>query len=234
MELATKTQGGGGYTDDFHDYRTTFEPIERKGEQEVRVRKVTTDDPGHPPDPARLSEGRQPKEKDIADHWVNRAITDLEKLRTSITKGSIKNLGKVHQRLGKIKGRYVGFGKHITADIIPDSQQCRATDLSLQKQQTVSTDDEHLFGCNVIETDQTRLMAQHIWCLYKTLIRVEAAFRNLKTGLGTRPVYHQLAVLTGRAVSCRDLPTPGCEGSIEAQPLCSGAQNVVPLKFTIP
>lgn len=34
--------------------------------------------------------------------------------------------------------------------------------------------------------------AKEIWGLYTTLVRVEEAFRDLKTDLGLRPVHHQL------------------------------------------
>jgi transposase len=180
------------YTSDFADYQDSFERIERTEDKDVWVKKVTTDDPNV----CRvlcLSEGRQSKEQAIADRWVKRAITDLEKLRTSIAKGSIKNLEKVHQRLGKIKGRYAGFSKRFTAEIIADNNQRLATGLKWQELDAISTDDDQLFGCYVIESDQTKLTSKQIWHLYMTLTRVEAAFHSLKTDLGTRPVYHQLA-----------------------------------------
>jgi transposase len=183
------------YTADFRDYQDTFERIERTEDKDVWIKKVTTDDPKV----CRvlcLSEGRQSKEQAIADRWVNRAITDLEKLRASLAKGSIKNLEKVHQRLGKIKGRYAGFGKRFTAEIIVDSDQRFATDLNWQELDAVSAEDDRLFGCYVIETDQIDLASRQIWQLYMTLTRVEAAFHSLKTDLGTRPVYHQLASRT--------------------------------------
>ncbi len=180
------------YTADFNNYQDTFERIERSEDKDVWVKKMTTDDPNINRVLC-LSEGRQSKEQAIADRWVKRAITDLEKLRTSIAKGSIKNLEKVHQRLGKIKGRYAGFGKRFTAKIVAEKDQRCATDLIWKELETVSADDDHLFGCYVIESDQKDLTSPQIWHLYMTLTRVEAAFHSLKTDLGTRPVYHQLA-----------------------------------------
>ncbi|MCP4338843.1 MAG: IS1634 family transposase, partial [Desulfobulbaceae bacterium] len=177
------------YTADFRDYQDTFERIERTEDKDVWVKKVITDD-SKVCRVLCLSEGKQSKEQAIADRWVNRAITDLEKLRTSIAKGSIKNLDKVYQRLGKIKGRYAGFGKRFTAEITVDSDQRFATDLNWQELDAVSAEDDRLFGCYVIETDQIDLASRQIWQLYMTLTRVEAAFHSLKTDLGTRPVYH--------------------------------------------
>lgn len=180
------------YAADFNDYESTFEKIERAQDKDVWIKKVSTDDPNI----CRvlcLSEGKRSKEQAIADRWVKRAAADLDKLRASIAKGSIKNLEKVQQRLGKIKGRYAGFGKRFTAKIIADDDRRFATGLNWQEHDVAPADDNQLFGCYAIETDRTDLSSRQIWHLYMTLTRVEAAFRSLKTDLGTRPVYHQLA-----------------------------------------
>ena len=46
-------------------------------------------------------------------------------------------------------------------------------------------------GCYVIETNHTDFSAEEIWKFYMNLSEVEAAFRSMKTELGTRPIYHQ-------------------------------------------
>ncbi len=53
-----------------------------------------------------------------------------------------------------------------------------------------------LTGCYVIETTHNQLTASEIWHQYMTLTNIEAAFRDLKTDLGIRPVYHQNAERT--------------------------------------
>ncbi|SHF02959.1 hypothetical protein SAMN02745225_02292 [Ferrithrix thermotolerans DSM 19514] len=45
----------------------------------------------------------------------------------------------------------------------------------------------------MIETNKEGLSNEEIWHLYMTLTRVEEAFRALKSDLGLRPLYHQLA-----------------------------------------
>ena len=37
------------------------------------------------------------------------------------------------------------------------------------------------------------MCAEEIWKMYMTLTRVESSFRSMKTDLGTRPIFHQLA-----------------------------------------
>ena len=52
-------------------------------------------------------------------------------------------------------------------------------------------DDNPLHGTYVIGTTHEDLDAERIWRMYMTLTRVEAAFRSLKSDLGTRPIHHQ-------------------------------------------
>ena len=42
-----------------------------------------------------------------------------------------------------------------------------------------------------MRTNRRDLTEQEIWQLYVMLTRVERAFRNLKSDLGLRPIYHQ-------------------------------------------
>ncbi|KJF16043.1 hypothetical protein AXFE_31170 [Acidithrix ferrooxidans] len=51
-------------------------------------------------------------------------------------------------------------------------------------------------GAYVIDTSHSELDAGEIWNIYTTLTKVEDAFRSLKSDLGLRPVYHQLASRT--------------------------------------
>lgn len=180
------------YAEDFGDYRNTFERIVRKGQQDVWIQK-TSDSDDESCRVLCVSEGRKAKEKAIVNRWVKRATDDLQRLRTSIHKGSIKAIDKVNQRLGKIKGRYSGFNKRFSTEITSDADGKKAVDLVWKTHEADPEEKETLFGCYVIETNRQNLTAEKIWHLYMTLTRVEAAFRSLKTDIGTRPIYHQLA-----------------------------------------
>ncbi|MEE8432679.1 MAG: IS1634 family transposase [Candidatus Desulfatibia sp.] len=183
------------YASSFSEYQDKFEPIIRKGQKEVWIHKVT----GSDDKTSRIlcvSEGRKAKEKAIADRWVDRAANDLERFRSSILKGNIKAIDKVYQRLGRIKGRYKGFNKRFSEKIEIDTEGKKAVNLSWKIVEADPEEKETLFGCYVIETDQINLDAKKIWHLYMTLTRVEAAFQSLKTDIGTRPIFHQLAKRT--------------------------------------
>jgi len=51
-----------------------------------------------------------------------------------------------------------------------------------------------LDGNYLLKTNRSDLQQHEIWHLYMTLTRMEQAFRDLKTHLGLRPVYHQKEV----------------------------------------
>jgi Transposase len=107
----------------------------------------------------------------------------------------------VSERIGRIKAKYPSVGG--TYDIsltyhedhgkvIKGNRIDRVIDLTITERPTKTTDD-YLHGAYVIETSHYGLTDVAIWNLYMTLTRVENAFRSLKSDLGLRPVYHQLA-----------------------------------------
>ena len=68
--------------------------------------------------------------------------------------------------------------------------------LEFKEKQVFDIDEDNsnpLFGTYVIETVHKDKSAEDIWTLYMTLTRVDEAFRCMKSDLGTRPVYHQIA-----------------------------------------
>ena len=189
IERAPRHEEYGHY---FVDYKTTFEKITRKG-GDVWIRKI----PGKQEKTSLvlcMSEGRKAKETAMANRWESRAKDDLKRLQSSILKGNIKAIEKVYQRLGRIKERYPGFRKRFAETVHSNHEKTKAIQLSWKMIEAKEEKEEkELHGCYVIETDYIDKEANDIWHLYMTLTRVEAAFRSLKSDLGTRPIFHQLA-----------------------------------------
>ena len=165
------------YADEFIR-RDQFDTIEDSKGQKIHLKKIGNQ-------VLCTSEARKEKEKAMAGRWVAKAEEDLEKLQESIRKGSFKKPEVICERLDKIKMRYPKFNEVLSADY-------NETDQTLTYKQTQCEDDPvQLHGSYVIEFDQVEGDAESIWRTYTTLTRVEAAFRSMKTDLGTRPVYHQ-------------------------------------------
>lgn len=79
-------------------------------------------------------------------------------------------------------------------DIACDNKE-KALELSVTKN-PIRDERAILTGCYVIETTHTELSACDTWHQYMMLSHVEAAFRDMKSDLGVRPVYHQKAERT--------------------------------------
>jgi transposase len=165
------------YADEFIK-REQFDTIEDSKGQKIHLKKMGDQ-------VLCTSETRKEKEQAMADRWITKAEEDLKKLQQSVLKGHFKKSEIILDRLDKIKTRYPKFDESFAANYVE-------ADKTLTYQQTENEDDPgRLHGCYVIEFDQVEGDAESIWRTYTTLTRVEAAFRSMKTDLGTRPVYHQ-------------------------------------------
>jgi len=187
------------YKDDFERAKEDFEKIEKPkksaygDENDVYLKKVEND-----ADTCRvlcLSEGRERKEMAIDIKKEDRFCTDISKLKNSVNKGTIKESGKVFERIGRLKQRYSSITKYYDIKVIQDETTKKAIDVTWIKKPT-RQERNVLAGCYVIETTHKELAANEIWELYMTLTNVEYSFRSLKTDLGLRPVYHQNAERT--------------------------------------
>jgi transposase len=165
------------YADEFIK-REQFDTIEDSKGQKIHLKKLGEK-------VLCTSETRKEKEQAMADRWIAKAEEDLKTLQQSVQKGHFKKSEVIHDRLDKIKTRYPKFDEGFAANYVE-------ADKTLIYKHTEHADDPgRLHGCYVIEFDQVEGDAESIWRTYTTLTRVEAAFRSMKTDLGTRPVYHQ-------------------------------------------
>lgn len=142
-----------------------------------------------------VSEARERKEMAMDTLKEERFLKDLTALQTTVTKGNIKLLEKVGERLGRLKERYPSIARHYEIQFELDADQKKVTTITWTKKPTRS-ERSTLTGCYVIETSHQELLPEEVWRLYTTLTQVEYAFRSLKTDLGVRPVHHQLAERT--------------------------------------
>lgn len=142
-----------------------------------------------------LSEGREKKEEAMDVLKETRFLHDLNKLKTSVEKGNVQLVKKVGERVGRLMERYPTIARYYSIDFKLDEKEEKVTTLIFEKKSTRQACSA-LTGCSVIETSDQELTAKEIWHLYTTLTKVENAFRSLKTDLGVRPVYHQIAERT--------------------------------------
>lgn len=181
------------HLDTFRNYQDDgeFECIERENQVKVWVKKNKVSKSCV--EVLCVSESRKKKEQAMSRRWQERAAEDVIRLQSSVQKGTLKVYDKICKRIGRLQERYPSFDKHFKIELELSEDGKRGTGLSFEKVAVVSTQEEEnpLHGTYVIEANHVDKSATEIWHLYMTLTKVEAAFRSLKSDLGTRPLYHQ-------------------------------------------
>jgi len=137
---------------------------------------------------------KEKKENSMVGKKENRFIEDMNKLIASNKKGNIKDVKKIHQRIGRLKERYKAITSIYKIKLIKTKgNKNHVSEIKLEKRnKPIVLKRKDLPGCYVIETDQKTCSTEEIWNFYMTLNQVESAFRAIKSDLGTRPIYHQL------------------------------------------
>jgi len=136
------------------------------------------------------SEEKAKKEQSMIGKKEQRFLEDMQRLVASNKKGSIKDGFKIQERIGRYKERYGAIASLYNIQLEYDTKKPHfVRNITLIKKKKAVK--EEFAGCYVIETNKPSLSEEEIWNFYMKLHEVEAAFRSLKTDLGTRPVYHR-------------------------------------------
>ncbi|CAG4923952.1 unnamed protein product [Acidithrix sp. C25] len=142
-----------------------------------------------------ISERRRDKEEAIAIGMQTKFQSAFDKLADSVKRGQYSNATTVASRIGKLKQEHRSIARRYEIDAITGDDQ-KVKELVLTEKPKVKEAAETLYGAYVIETNRNDLEPEEIWKLYMTLTKVEDAFKALKSNLGMRPIYHQLASRT--------------------------------------
>jgi transposase len=198
--LITRGPRNKHYLEQFSNWKDDeeFETIEHNGKQ-IHIKKVQKDD--DTVEILCISEGK--KETAMKQRWIEHASEDFASLQRSVrskNKGAVKTTEKIYERIGRLKERYASLTKYFEYKVIENPER-HGYAIDLEYEQLAFFDVEGneadpLSGSYVIETRFREKSAQDIWQLHMTLTMVEAAFRSIKSDLGTRPFYHQGAERT--------------------------------------
>ena len=156
-------------------------PAQRKTRVEVKIRRDE--------DTAYVlcrSAQRSDKDRAIRSKQEGRLLADLEKLKQRVSAGQLKRPEKIAEAIGRLKERYPRVARYYELAVNPDTAQFSAT---LKEDERAAA--AQLDGCYLIKTDRSDLSAQDFWHVYALLTRAEDAFRDMKTPLAERPIYHQ-------------------------------------------
>jgi len=133
------------------------------------------------------SDGRQEKDRAIREKQEGRLLQDIERLKRRIEKGRLKRADKIHQAVGRLKERYPRVARYYAIELDAEGKRLSWCEDSDKKARARKLD-----GTYVLKTDRQDLTADQIWRSYILLTRVEDAFRDMKSPLMERPIFHQL------------------------------------------
>ncbi|TKJ46944.1 hypothetical protein CEE34_06185 [Candidatus Aerophobetes bacterium Ae_b3a] len=134
-----------------------------------------------------ISDKRSEKDKAIREFHQKKLIADLKKLVKRISTGRLKKEEKIYEVIGRIKERYPRVARYYRIEY--DSL---IKELSYQENAERKGLAESLDGSYMLKTDRCDMSDDEIWRTYSLLTRCENAFRNMKSPLCERPIFHQL------------------------------------------
>jgi transposase len=133
------------------------------------------------------SEGRKAKDQAIRLKQEKRLLADLARLEKRIGAGRLKRTDKVHEAIGRLKERYPRVARYWLMSYQEDPPKLDWREDNDKKQRAIRLD-----GTYLLKTDRKDLTAEEAWRLYILLTRVEDAFRDMKSPLSERPIFHHL------------------------------------------
>ena len=131
------------------------------------------------------SEQRIAKDRAIRTKQEGRLRADLERLAKRVAEKKLVKAEKVNQAIGRLKERYPRVARYF--DLSYDAQTAT---LQAQFNADKYAEAERLDGCYLIKTDRNDLSGDELWRIYILLTRAENAFRDMKSPLAERPIFH--------------------------------------------
>jgi len=133
------------------------------------------------------SEGREEKDRAIREKQEAKLIADLHRFQQRVAQGRLKKESKIQQAIGRLLERYPRVARYY--EISYDAIQKNVSWNELADRKATA---QKLDGSYVLKTDRQDLTADEIWRTYILLTRVEGAFRDIKSPLMERPIFHHL------------------------------------------
>ena len=144
------------------------------------------------------SEKRALKETGMRTQKETRFLAELTHLQSGLSiPRRTKSYTRVLEVLGRLKERYPSVSRLYEVTVVPEAAK-EVTDPSLQATALQWTKKEAVYqeaidseGDYTLRTNRSEWGTSEIWNAYISLGRVETAFRNMKSHLGFRPIFHQ-------------------------------------------
>jgi transposase len=133
------------------------------------------------------SKPRRKKERAMRRKQRRALAKALRKLQERVASGKLKNRDKIHEALGRLKGRYPKACPFVSMTVTGTGKKELRCCWQVEKFKAALAAD----GAYLLRSNQSGWSAEEFWETYIQLTVVERAFRVLKSDLLLRPVWHQ-------------------------------------------
>ena len=134
-----------------------------------------------------ISEGRRQKDRAIRESHEARLLADLDRLQERVASRRLVKPEKIAEAIGRLRERYPRVARYYDLEYRADTGELHAA-LRSERRDIA----ERVDGAYLLKTDRQDLSGEEIWRLYVLLARAENAFRNMKSSLAMRPMFHQI------------------------------------------
>ena len=136
---------------------------------------------------------REKKERAITNRFTLRFEEALSHLESGLKiKKRLKKYDKVLEKIGRLKQKYARVSGLYEIDVVKNEDTGNASKIEWNRKTKPDTRDEFP-GVYCLRTSRSDLDEDTLWKMYTMLTDLEAVFRSLKSELGMRPVFHQVA-----------------------------------------
>jgi transposase len=165
--------------------------LDTKSNQTIRLRPVTTQKNTDYYLEVK-SPSKEKKEEGMKLQFEKRFEQELQKIHSALhSKGGVKKLDKVHQRIGRAKEKYPSVQHYYAITVSSDAKTNLATEITWRKDQAKHQQKNESLGIYFLRTNLNTQDQIVVWNIYNTIREIENAFRTLKTDLDLRPIYHK-------------------------------------------
>ena len=131
------------------------------------------------------SQQRIAKDRAIRSKQEARLLADIEKLSQRVANRQLVKPEKINQAIGRLLERYPRVARYYR---LSHDEKSATLDSTFDADKHLTA--EKLDGCYLLKTDRKDLSADEIWRVYTLLTRAEDAFRDMKSPLVIRPIFH--------------------------------------------
>jgi transposase len=165
--------------------------LDTKSGQTIRLRSVTTEKNTDYYLEVK-SPSKEKKEEGMKLQFEKRFEEELQKIHTALhSKGGVKKLDKVHERIGRAKEKYPSIQNYYIIEVSSDAKTNLTTEITWRKDETKHQKKNDGLGIYFLRTNLNVQEEFVVWNIYNTIREIENAFRTLKTDLDLRPIYHK-------------------------------------------